>query len=90
MKVVVRTVHLAQQIRPQHAVGKQYGLSAHSCRGMLNKHCGRVVASAMRSSHRGGLRFPGLAMPPDALTLVFPALQFERPQLSYVRRGFVP
>ena len=44
MKAVVHTVHLAHSTRPQHAVGKHYGLSAHSCRGALTKHGGRVVA----------------------------------------------
>ena len=44
MKAVVHTVHLAHRTRPQQAVGKRYGLSAHSCRGALTKHGGRVVA----------------------------------------------
>ena len=44
MKAVVHVVHLAHRTKPQHAVGKRYGLSAHSCRGALTKHGGRVVA----------------------------------------------
>ena len=34
-KAVVHTVRLAHRTRPQQAVGKRYGLSAHSCRGAL-------------------------------------------------------
>ena len=44
MQAVVHTVHLAHRTRAQHAVGKRYGLSAHSCRGTSTKHGGRVVA----------------------------------------------
>ena len=44
MKAALRTVHVAHRTRPQHAVGKHYGMSAQSCRGALTKHGGRVVA----------------------------------------------
>ena len=58
MKAALRAVHVAHRTRPQHAVGKHYGMSAHSCRGALTKHGGRVVAYAIRSSQRNASELP--------------------------------